>query len=67
MYFFQYTDELKFLVLGDWGWPQQEDQILVAGAMADWAADNNPQFILTVGDNIYPNGVNSTDDPQWQR
>ncbi len=25
-----------------------------------------PQFIISTGDNIYPNGVDSVDDKQWQ-
>jgi acid phosphatase len=37
----------------------------VAAAMAERAADGLT-FILTVGDNILPDGVKSADDPQWK-
>ena len=33
--------------------------------MASWAEVHKPQFIVSTGDNFYPSGVRSTDDPQW--
>ncbi len=53
------------MVLGDWGDTALPGQQQVAYAMASWAAANNPQFIISTGDNFYPSGVRSTTDPQW--
>jgi metallophosphoesterase superfamily enzyme len=52
------------MAIGDWGqlFPQQEE---VAWAMAEWAEDNDPEFIVALGDNFYPNGVHGVNDPQW--
>ena len=32
-------------------------RVFIVAAMNDWAATNNPQFIVTTGDNFYPHGV----------
>ena len=37
----------------------------VAAAVAERANRERYDFMLTVGDNFYPAGVFSTDDPQW--
>ncbi len=34
--------------------------------MANWTGQNHPEFIITTGDNIYPRGITSVDDPQMQ-
>ena len=34
-------------------------------AMGNWAAERNPEFILSLGDNFYPDGVASVNDTQW--
>lgn len=59
--------ELRLVVLGDWGSGQIE-QWNVAQAM-DTVADRVGGFHagLMLGDNFYPAGVRSTDDPMWQR
>ncbi len=57
---------LNFLVLGDWGRNGRYNQTAVAESMADFAADNAVQFVVTTGDNFYENGVESTADPQWK-
>ncbi|MFG0319327.1 MAG: purple acid phosphatase family protein [Planctomycetota bacterium JB042] len=55
----------RFIVLGDMGTglPGQHE---VARHMAERAAEHGVAFLLTVGDNFYPDGVTSVDDPQWR-
>jgi len=55
----------RFLVIGDMG-TGRSDQRLVAASMAKRAAQEPLDFMLTVGDNILPDGVKSLDDPQWK-
>jgi len=56
---------VRFLVVGDWG-TGAALQKRVAAAMAAKAAAEQPQFIVSTGDNIYNSGVSSVDDPQWK-
>lgn len=56
---------LSFLVLGDWGRNGEYYQQQVARQMSRAAATLDIGFVLTVGDNFYPNGVQSTSDHQW--
>ena len=58
------ADELRFLVLGDWGkgTGRQRD---VADRMAKTAGAMDAQFIISTGDNFYPDGVKSVDDEKW--
>lgn len=37
----------------------------VAAAMGAYAAETRPQFLITVGDNFYDDGVSSTTDSLW--
>lgn len=68
----------RFFVLGDWGWadPELERQYslvkqnadlqrAVAQAMAAQATKEPITAVLTTGDNFYPNGVESANDPRW--
>ena len=55
----------RFIVIGDMG-TGRPDQIKVAAAMAQRASEDGLDFMLTTGDNIYPDGVESADDPQWK-
>lgn len=57
---------LSFLVVGDWGRYGSPPQRSVAAQMGQTAASMNAKFIISTGDNFYPNGVASLDDPQWQ-
>ncbi len=57
---------LSFLVVGDWGRYGSPPQRSVAARMGEVATATNAKFILSTGDNFYPNGVASVDDPQWQ-
>jgi len=60
------ADSLNFLVFGDWGRLGEQDQMEVAVQMGIAADVIKPQFIISVGDNFYEDGVASVDDPQWQ-
>ncbi len=60
-------DALRFLVIGDWGRRGRPDQQQVADQMAHLAESFRPQFIVSVGDNFYDDGVASIDDSHWQQ
>lgn len=47
---------VQFIALGDWGDTALPGQAQVAQAMDDWAALNDPRFIVSTGDNFYPWG-----------
>ena len=57
---------LRFLVFGDWGRNGEQDQTEVAFQMARAAKDISAQFVISVGDNFYNEGVASVTDSQWQ-
>jgi acid phosphatase len=57
---------LNFLAFGDWGRNGEKDQMEVAKQMGIAAATTRAQFIVSVGDNFYENGVASVDDAQWK-
>jgi hypothetical protein len=57
-------NELRVIVLGDWGERLLPGQDQVAAGMANWSTVHNPDWIVTTGDNIYPKGLFSWDDPQ---
>jgi acid phosphatase len=56
---------LSFLVIGDWG-TAGLGQREVARAISRTHRGAPPDFVLTVGDNIYPYGVSGPNDPYWQ-
>jgi tartrate-resistant acid phosphatase type 5 len=56
---------LNFLLMGDFGRYGQFYQKEVALQMGKAAATIDAQFVLSVGDNFYPNGVQSTQDYSW--
>ena len=58
--------QLSFLAIGDWGRRGGLRQKDVAAAMERTAARTGSRFILTVGDNFYPDGVESASDPHWK-
>jgi len=58
--------KISFLVLGDWGRQGERLQREVAGQMGVYAASRGADFVITVGDNFYENGVRSIDDRKWQ-
>ena len=55
-----------FLVVGDWGRDGAQHQRDVAVQMGHAAAAQASRFVLSVGDNFYENGVQSTSDAQWR-
>lgn len=63
-------ESLNFITIGDWGRtrssgvPNKQDD--VARQMDIWAREHNLEFILTLGDNFYPDGVFSSDDEQFE-
>lgn len=56
---------LKFIVFGDWGRNGEDNQKEVAAEMGIVAKKFKPEFIISTGDNIYPNGVRSIMDHSW--
>lgn len=61
-----YPSTLNFLVIGDWGRYGDDHQKSVANEMAKVAEKINRNFIISTGDNFYPQGVASVEDPQWK-
>lgn len=57
---------LNFLVIGDWGRNGQYHQTTVAEQMGNAAMTSDAEFIISTGDNFYPNGVASISDPHWK-
>lgn len=57
---------LSFLVVGDWGRDGADHQLDVASQMEKAAAEHDTRFTVSVGDNFYDNGVQSTSDAQWK-
>ena len=60
-----YEDAIHWYVIGDFGRNGQFGQQELADQMGEFAAQVEPEFIVTTGDNIYPEGVASTSDPLW--
>lgn len=58
-------DGLKVLFFGDSG-KGNDEQRATAAAMTEHCAKYRCDFGLMLGDNIYPDGVTSVDDPQFQ-
>ena len=59
-------DAYHFYIIGDWGRQGEEGQQEVADMMAKAAKVIEPEFIISTGDNFYPNGVASVHDPVWK-
>ena len=71
------VDYERFMILGDFGTTVPDpktadekefaaDQKLVASAMASRAKTDGLDFMITVGDNFYEDGVKSVDDPMFK-
>src|SRR5580700_5993775 len=54
---------LNFLVIGDWGRCGEYFQKEVADQLAKASVGADASFIISTGDNLYPDGVASIDDP----
>lgn len=59
------SEDLNFLVLGDFGRVGEYYQKEVAKQLGNAALMLDSEFIVTVGDNFYPNGVASIYDEHW--
>ena len=57
---------LDFIVVGDWGRQGEYHQKTVANQMANAAISLDLDFVISTGDNFYPDGVASTVDPLWK-
>jgi tartrate-resistant acid phosphatase type 5 len=53
-----------FYTIGDWG-KLTPGLFATSKSMSEISNKIKPDFIISLGDNFYPNGVKSTDDPQW--
>jgi predicted MPP superfamily phosphohydrolase len=60
------NDNLKFIVIGDWGEKGNFYQRPVASAIEKITQTEKIDFILTTGDNFYPDGVSNLQDPHFQ-
>lgn len=56
---------LNFLVIGDWGRCGEYYQQDVANQLAAASMSGKASFIISTGDNFYPSGVASVEDPLW--
>ncbi len=56
----------NILIVGDWGRNGAFHQQDVADQMNTYAATYNAAFIMSTGDNIYTNGVQSVTDKLWK-
>jgi tartrate-resistant acid phosphatase type 5 len=56
---------IRVVALGDFG-TSSPAQIQVAVTMRDYDQRNPFDFGITLGDNFYPNGAGSPNDPQWK-
>lgn len=54
---------LHFMAIGDWGRNGEYDQLEVAKQMGNWGAEHANNFVISCGDNFYPSGVVSENDP----
>ena len=60
-------NSLNLLVVGDWGRAGEYRQREVATQMGKAAHTVEADFIVSTGDNFYPSGVASVQDPLWKR
>ena len=56
----------SFLVVGDWGHTNSEGQRQVARAMGVAGRQDHARFVVSTGDNFYPNGVSGVSDRLWK-
>ena len=57
---------VNFLVVGDWGRNGDAHQREVGAQMGQAAENLKSRCVLSVGDNFYEDGVQSTTDPLWR-
>lgn len=59
------SGKLQFIVIGDWGEKGEFFQKEVARAMQKIESEEEIDFVLTTGDNFYPNGVKGINDEHF--
>lgn len=59
-------DALHFFAIGDWGRQGYFNQAEMGAMMQQISMVIEPEFIISTGDNFYPTGVASTQDPLWE-
>ena len=64
--FQEIEDAYYIYTIGDWGRNGEYGQQELADMMGLAARKIEPEFIIATGDNFYPNGVASIQDPLWQ-
>jgi hypothetical protein len=62
----QEVNGLSFCVIGDWGRYGDYFQKAVASQLSSAVTGTGATFIISTGDNIYPVGVASENDPAWK-
>lgn len=60
------SGSLNFIAMGDWGRNGADHQKQVAQQMGLTATASKAQFIISTGDNFYPSGVISPQDPLFK-
>jgi tartrate-resistant acid phosphatase type 5 len=60
-------NSMNLLVVGDWGRAGEYRQREVAVQLGNAAHTVEADFIVSTGDNFYPSGVASVEDPLWKR
>lgn len=60
------ADSINFAVIGDWGHNGHFYQRPVAHQLEIALYQLDGDFVISTGDNFYPDGVASTQDPLWQ-
>ncbi len=58
--------DLCFFVIGDWGRRGKHGQTQLGKTMAAFADELSPSFVVSTGDNFYPDGVESIEDSHWR-
>lgn len=56
---------VRFVAMGDTG-TGSEDQLKIGNAIAAFCKIRGCDFVQLLGDNLYPTGASSADDPIWQ-
>lgn len=59
---------LTFVTIGDWGRQGGNGQLAVAAVLGEWASltPGIAPWVVSVGDQFYPEGVSSAEDPQFE-
>jgi len=64
---FEEIDDAYYVyTIGDWGRKGEFNQKELATTMGKVAETLEPEFIISTGDNFYPNGLASIHDPNWK-